>query len=202
MIGRLRGQIAAKKPPECLLDVGGVFYEVQAPMTTFYHLPEIGEQVCLHTHLVVREDAQLLYGFYTEQQRDLFRTLIKVNGVGPKLALTMLSGMEVNQLIQCIQNDDSQRLTSIPGIGRKTAERLIIETKDALAKWSIQNGHGTLQTSTPASAAGDDALAALIALGYKPNDAKRSLDKLETNDKSSEELIRLALQQMVKGVTA
>lgn len=201
MIGRLRGIIAAKKPPECLLDVNGVFYEIQAPMTTFYHLPENGEQTCLYTHFVVREDAQQLYGFFTEQQRDLFRTLIKVNGVGPKLALTILSGMEVDQLIHCVQSNDSQRLISIPGIGRKTAERLIIETKDALAKWSTKNANDN-PTMPSANQACDDATAALIALGYKPNDAKRSLDKIDQTDLSSEELIRLALKQMVKGVTA
>ncbi len=201
MIGRLRGIIAAKKPPECLLDVNGVFYEIQAPMTTFYHLPENGEQTCLYTHFVVREDAQQLYGFFTEQQRDLFRTLIKVNGVGPKLALTILSGMEVDQLIHCVQSNDSQRLISIPGIGRKTAERLIIETKDALAKWSTQTANDNPATPS-ANQACDDATAALIALGYKPNDAKRSLDKIDQTDLSSEEMIRLALKQMVKGVTA
>ncbi len=203
MIGRLRGLIAAKKPPECLLDVNGVFYEVQAPMTTFYHLPEVGNQTCLYTHFVVREDAQLLYGFYTERERDLFRALIKVNGVGPKLALTILSGMDVDSLLSCVQSGDSQRLTSIPGIGRKTAERLIIETKDALSKWQAQTSSTTATTaSSTANTANDDAMAALIALGYKANDAKRSLDKIDSTGKSSEELIRLALQQMLTGVSA
>lgn len=203
MIGRLRGLIAAKKPPECLLDVNGVFYEIQAPMTTFYHLPEIGKQTCLYTHFVVREDAQLLYGFYTERERDLFRALIKVNGVGPKLALTILSGMDVDSLLSCVQSGDSQRLTGIPGIGRKTAERLIIETKDALSKWQAQTGSSPSAASSNAiNSATDDAMAALIALGYKPNDAKRSLDKIDSKDKSSEELIRMALQQMLNGVSA
>lgn len=201
MIGRLRGLIAAKKPPECLLDVGGVFYELFAPMNTFYHLPEVGETACLHTHFVVREDAQQLYGFYSERERDLFRALIKVNGVGPKLALTMLSGMDVDSLIQCVQSEDAKRLTSIPGIGRKTAERLIIETKDALAKWSAQQ-LPEASTSPAVSNNNDDALAALVALGYKANDAKRSLDKIANDELSTEELIRLSLQQMVKGVTA
>ncbi len=202
MIGRIRGLIAAKKPPELLIDIGGLHYEVQAPMTTFYHLPEVGEQTCLYTHFVVREDAQLLYGFYAERERDLFRSLIRVNGVGPKLALTILSGMEAETFVLCVQNEDSSTLTSIPGIGRKTAERLIIETKDALAKWQLSAESTEQSPAITASAASDDALSALIALGYKPNEAKRAIQKVQQDDASSEQLIRLALQQMVKGVSA
>ncbi len=202
MIGRIRGVIAAKKPPELLIDIGGLHYEVQAPMTTFYHLPEIGEQTLLYTHLVVREDAHLLYGFYAERERNLFRSLIRVNGVGPKLALTILSGMEAETFVMCVQNEDSASLTSIPGIGRKTAERLIIETKDALAKWQLSDSNDTAQHISPASQANNDALSALTALGYKPNEAKRALSKVKQDDLNSEQLIRLALQQMVKGVSA
>lgn len=192
MIGRLRGIIAHKSPPELLLDVGGVFYEIQAPMTSFYPMGDLGEPLTLHTHMVVREDAQLLYGFVTERERSLFRSLIRVNGVGPKLALTILSGIEADVFVACVQDGDSSSLTRIPGIGKKTAERLIIETRDALASWQHK-----LPTMATTSSCTDDAIAALTALGYKTNDAKRAVTRVAKEGLSSEDVIRLALKEML-----
>ncbi len=195
MIGRLCGIIAQKQPPLLLLNVNNVFYEVHCPMTSFYNFPDIGESTTLHTHFVVREDAQQLYGFHTERERKLFRSLIRVNGVGPKLALTILSGIEADVFVQCIRNEDASSLTSIPGIGKKTAERLIIETRDVLAKWDIDTMLSQTPNATPSHA--DDAIAALTALGYKPTDAKRAIDRVNSKGTTSEELIRLALKEMV-----
>ena len=135
MIGRLRGVIVGKTPPELLLDVNGVGYEVQSPMSTFYVLPDVGQEITIHTHFVVREDAQLLFGFMAESERSLFRTLIKVNGVGPKLALTILSGIEAEQFVYCVQNNDSAALVKLPGVGKKTAERLLVEMRDKFDDW-------------------------------------------------------------------
>jgi holliday junction DNA helicase RuvA len=195
MIGRLRGIIAEKHAPALLIDVGGVFYELSAPMTTFYNLPEVGETYTLFTHMVVREDAQLLYGFHNDRERSLFRSLIRVNGVGPKLALTILSGMEPERFVRCIQSEDASQLTGIPGIGKKTAERLIIETRDMLAKWEINLDAS--HTTTSETTQTDDAIAALGALGYKPIDAKRAVQGMDTADKTSEQIIRLALKEMM-----
>lgn len=202
MIGRMRGLIIEKQPPHLLLEVGGLAYEISAPMSTFYHLPDLQQEVTLYTHLVVREDAHQLYGFYNIRDRKLFRSLIKVNGVGPKLALTILSGIEPDYFVQCVLNGNSSQLVSIPGIGKKTAERLIMETKDALSNW---------ESTTPPAKTGDhttaaysnqliqDAVSALITLGYKPNDAKRSVMQIHHADYSSEDMIRLALKQMLAG---
>ena len=134
MIGRLHGVLLRKEPPALLVDVGGVGYELEAPMTTFYELPAVGEQITLYTHLVVREDAHLLYGFVRESQRRLFRGLLKVNGVGPRVALAVLSGLSDDEFTRCIAEEDITRLTKVPGIGRKTAERLVIEMRDKLPK--------------------------------------------------------------------
>lgn len=134
MIGQLRGTLLEKRPPVLLLDVNGVGYEVEAPMTVFYDLPDTGESLTLHTHFVVREDAQLLYGFADRYERELFRALIKVNGVGPKMALAILSGIEADRLAQCIHDQDTTSLVKVPGIGKKTAERLVIEMRDRLDK--------------------------------------------------------------------
>ncbi len=195
MIGFLRGILLEKRPPGLVLDVNGVGYEIQAPMSTFYHLPEINQIVTLLTHLTIREDAHLLFGFYHRQERDLFRALIKVNGVGPKLALAILSGITAAEFVQCVQNHDISRLVLIPGIGKKTAERLIIETRDALGPCSLQ---------TPAMAPIseeqqyiDDAISALVALGYKPQEAQKAIQLVAKNGHGSEELIRLALQSKV-----
>ena len=137
MIGRLRGILLEKQPPQLLLDLNGICYELQAPMSTFYRLPEIGQSITLYTHLIVREDAHLLYGFSQEHERTLFRTLIKVSGVGPKSALTILSGIEADAFVRCVMDNDVASLSPLPGIGKKTAERLVVEMRDRLADWQM-----------------------------------------------------------------
>jgi Holliday junction DNA helicase RuvA len=200
MIGRLKGILLEKTPPQLLLDVNGVAYELHAPMFTFYRIPDIGQEVVLHTHLVVREDAQLLYGFSQERERALFRSLIKVSAVGPKLALAILSGIEPDQFVECILNSDSDSLVRVPGIGRKTAERLLIEMRDRLADWQTTTGSNTVKIPLNA---GDkitqDATSALIALGYKPVEARRAVTQIAQDHQTSEELIRHALRGMIKG---
>lgn len=202
MIGRLSGQLLVRQPPHLLIDVNGVGYEVEAPMSTFYSLPELGARVTLHTHLVVREDAHTLFGFATENERAMFRALIKVNGVGARLALTILSGISADDFIRCIMDADTAALTRLPGVGKKTAERLIVEMKDVLKKWQAEPGEGA--GSSPVSAllrpvdAVADAVSALLALGYKPPEAARMVRGFETKDLNSEEIIRLALQSAVK----
>ncbi len=199
MIGQLRGLILSKQAPELILEVNGVGYELSAPMTTFYQLPEIGSEVTLYTHFVVREDAQLLYGFYDLKTRRLFRLLIKVNGVGPKLALSLLSGIEVDQFIQWVHQGNAAALVNIPGIGKKTAERLIIETRDALSRWSIDRGAEISSAQrTSDHHITEDAISALVSLGYKAHEAKQVIAKVAHGKNSSEELIRLALQQMAQ----
>lgn len=198
MIGRLTGKLILKQPPLLLIDINGVGYEVYAPMSTFYQLPELNSTATLLTHFVVREDAQLLYGFCQERERDLFRALIKVNGVGPKLALTILSGIETDAFVHCIQANDASSLVRIPGIGKKTAERLVVEMRDVLAKWDAGNALQDIQqTLSIHDQNKQDAISALTALGYKPVQAKRAIGLIYHDDASSEELIRLALKQMV-----
>ncbi len=203
MIGRLVGKLLLKQAPDLLLDVNGVGYEVQAPMSTFYQLPEPGGAVCLHIHMVVREDAQLLYGFIEERDRQLFRTLIKVNGVGPKLALTILSGIEVGQFVACVHHGDTATLIKLPGVGRKTAERLLVEMRDRLKDWAPEEAASGKRQNAAHPTAGkqllQDAESAMVALGYKPAEASRAITAVydDTID-SSEELIRLALRAMVK----
>jgi len=196
MIGRLSGTLLEKAPPSLLLDVGGVGYELEAPMSTFYALPATGEALALHVHLVVREDAQLLYGFATLSERTLFRALLKVSGVGAKVALSILSGMSVEGFIACVAGDDVSALVRVPGIGKKTAERLIVEMRDRAAAM----GAGTLPGLSPAmpgEAGGGirtQAGEALESLGYKGAEAKRLLDKAEAPGQSVEALIRAALR--------
>lgn len=197
MIGFLRGIIVDKQPPLLMIDVSGVGYEVYAPMSTFYLLPDLQQSITLLTHLVVREDAHLLYGFYQPQERELFRALIKVNGVGPKLALSILSGITTHEFVQCVQDNDVSRLVHIPGIGKKTAERLVIETRDALAHWATATATITLFSSEQRYI--QDAVSALTSLGYKPHDAQKAIKQVQHQGTSSEELIRLALQKMVPG---
>jgi Holliday junction DNA helicase RuvA len=200
MIGTLRGKLILKQAPNLLIEVAGIGYELEAPMTTFYNLPQTGEDVHLYTHLVVREDAHLLFGFATEQERRLFRTLIKVNGVGAKLALTILSGIETDEFIHCIQTGNTDRLVRLPGIGKKTAERLIIEMRDRLKDWNTDNGHKPFAGSlgkTPTNAV-DDAVSALVSLGYKPQEASRFVHAIATEDMDSETLIREALKASVR----
>ena len=196
MIGFLRGVLAAKKAPALLLDVNGVGYEIDAPMSTFYKLPAIGETVTLHTHLAVREDAHTLYGFHTEAERALFRSLIRTTGVGAKLALAILSGISADDFHRCVQMNDTAMLVRLPGIGKKTAERLIIEMRDRLPGTSdglvVSVGAGGVSTPVEISPV-PDAVSALVALGFKPQDANMMVRAIPVEGKSSEDLIRLAL---------
>ncbi len=202
MIGRLTGIIVDKQAPGLLLDVNGVGYEIYAPMTTFYKLPEAGSKVSLHTHLVVREDAHLLYGFFDEVDRALFRLLIKINGVGPKLALAILSGMEAQAFVQCIHDGDVTTLVRIPGIGKKTAERLVIEMRDRIKDWQQgkittgQTGLISLESLSIKNSVRHDAESALLALGYKNSEAAKAIAQIKDEGLSSEEMIRLALKNM------
>lgn len=206
MIGRLRGKIIEKNPPEILLDVNGVGYELQLPMTCFYELPKVDEEVTLITHFVVREDAQLLYGFITKQERMLFRELLKANGVGPKLALAILSGMTANQFIACVEREDVSSLIKLPGVGKKTAERLIVEMKDRLKNW---HGHDlftpytdqvpdqAVEIPVQTATVEEEAVSALLALGYKPQQASLVVSKIIKPDMTVETAIREALKSML-----
>jgi Holliday junction DNA helicase RuvA len=198
MIASLRGVLLEKRPPWLLLEVAGVGYQVEAPMSVFYDLPETGVEVALHVHQVVREDALLLYGFSSRFERDLFRALIRVNGVGPKLALALLSGIEADRLVRCIELQDSASLVKIPGVGKKTAERLVIEMSDRLSKLegaSLQ----VRQVAGDSHLAQDDALAALEALGYKSRDALSAINALPERDAlSAEDMIRQALKRLAR----
>jgi Holliday junction DNA helicase RuvA len=200
MIGLLRGIILEKQPPQLLLDVSGVGYEIDAPMSTFYRLPEIGKEVTLFTHFIVREDAQLLYGFYAREERALFRTLLKVNGVGPRLALTILSSMGPDEFVSCVITNDTDSLVRLPGVGKKTAERLIIELRDKVSGWQeavLLPESSTAKTSSIRNQSLQDAIAALISLGYKPQEASRAVSRVESDGKSSEEIIRYALREVL-----
>jgi holliday junction DNA helicase RuvA len=194
VIGRLSGVLLRKEPPALLVDVNGVGYELEAPMTTFYDLPAVGEKVTLHTHLVVREDAHLLYGFARESQRRLFRALLKVNGVGPRVALSVLSGLSDQEFARCVAEEDIARLTKVPGIGRKTAERLIIEMRDKLPS-DVEISHAVSATaSTEPADPVSEAVSALVSLGYKPPEASRMVRSLDTKGLKTEEIIRQALR--------
>lgn len=202
MIGQVRGIILEKQPPQLLIDVNGIGYEIDAPMSTFYRLPEIGQEVTLMTHFIVREDAHHLYGFFSQEERLLFRTLLKVNGVGPRLALTILSSINPDEFVKCVVNNDTASLIRLPGVGKKTAERLIIEMRDKLAAWQ-QHSPTELTLLTPTVERGtrnqivQDAISALISLGYKPQEASRAVSKVDDGSLSSEEIIRKALREMV-----
>jgi Holliday junction DNA helicase RuvA len=201
VIGFLRGVLREKQPPGLLVEVQGVGYEVEAPMTTFYDLPAVGETVTLFTHLAVREDAHTLYGFSKQSDRRLFRTLIKVNGVGAKLALTILSGIEAGHFAACVQAGDTASLIKLPGVGKKTAERLVIEMRDRLADW---DSSAAFVPGSAASARTDvanpveEAVSALTALGYKPQDASRMVRAVDSKDLTTEDIIRSALQATVQ----
>ncbi len=195
MIGRLQGKILEKHPPYLLLDVQGVGYELEAPMSTFYELPECGKQVMLYTHLQVREDAHTLYAFKQIYDRTMFRNLLKVNGVGAKMALAILSGMDTHAFGECIQHGDIDALVRLPGVGKKTAERLIIDMRDRLEKIngvsaSTNGVNGASREKSPV----EDAVSALIALGYKPNEASRMVSSVDSQTENSEDIIRLALK--------
>lgn len=202
MIGRLRGTLIEKQPPYLLLDVSGVGYELQAPMTTFYRLPALGEIAILHTHLSITENLHQLFGFADQRDRSLFRTLIKVNGVGPKLAISILSGMEADDIARCVRDDNINALTKVPGIGKKTAERLVIELRDRLKTWDLPHNdllaHSEIQQIVSDNDIYAEAESALISLGYKPAEAAKMIaiaSKQKPNAKS-EELIRIALRSI------
>jgi Holliday junction DNA helicase RuvA len=197
MIGFLRGKLVAKTPPLLTLDVNGVGYEINAPMTTFYNLPALGETIQLQTHLSIREDAHVLFGFSTEADRVMFRLLIKVNGVGPKLALAILSGQSVDEFHRCINDNDTATLIRLPGVGKKTAERLIVEMRDKLPKLeglSQNTENNATEVSVGRSNAKQEAISALCALGYKAAEASKMVQNIAQEDKSCEEIIRLALK--------
>lgn len=203
MIGRLRGVVLEKQPPHLLLEVAGVGYEVEAPMSTFYVLPEVGAEVTLHTHLVVREDSHTLFGFADPSERRLFRGLIKVSGVGARMAVTILSGISPAGFVQCVQNEDSATLVKLPGVGKKTAERLIIEMRDRIEEWtksgSVSAPALARRSVSQAPSPVEDAVSALVALGYKPPEASRMVSAVDgAKDLASEEIIRLALQGAVR----
>ncbi len=191
MIGRLTGTLSDKNPPQLLVDCNGVGYEVDVPMSTFYNLPSVGEKVSLLTHFVVREDAQILYGFGTASERDAFRQLIKISGVGPRTALSVLSGMSVGDIAQAVTAQDAGRLVKVPGIGKKTAERLLLELK---GKLGADIGAGSLGATSDAQA---DILQALVALGYSDKEASASV-KLLPKEVGVSDGIKLALKALAK----
>ncbi len=212
MIGRLRGTLVEKIAPEILIECAGVGYEVTMPMTSIYALPELEQQATIYTHFVVREDAQLLYGFANKVERKLFRLLIKVNGVGPKLALAILSNMSADQFVSCVRHDDVTAIVKIPGVGKKTAERLLIEMRDRLKDWQSQQINSAVNSDdampeqlsrelnnekTFISDNKGDAINALVSLGYKQVQADKAVKAVYNPDMSSEDIIRDALKSML-----
>lgn len=200
MIGRLRGTLALKKAPFIMIDCQGVGYDLEVSMTTFYQLPAVDEQISIWTHLQIKDDQHALIGFANEQERKLFRTLIKINGVGVKMALTILSGMSEVEFCGCILSDDVTTLTRLPGVGKKTAERLIIELRDKVEMLTqdheqpmVVNSNGAEKTNSVG-----EAIEALQALGYKPAEAEKMIKKIATPEADTETLIKLALQAMVR----
>lgn len=201
MIGRLRGVLAYKQPPYLMIDVQGVSYDLESSLATFSSLPPVGTDVSLFTHLAVREDAHVLYGFITLDERTLFRSLIKVSGIGAKSALLILSGMSVDAFTRCVQGADAASLARLPGIGKKTAERLIVEMRDRID--SLGSGASSMPgldgaVGRPEGNPIEDAVSALVALGYKPPEASRMVRALDCEDLASEEIIRLALQTAIR----
>jgi len=203
MIGRLRGEIVYKQAPRLMVDVSGVGYELDAPMSTFYDLPEPGQSVVLYTHLAIRDDAHVLYGFARESERTMFRALLKVSGVGAKMALAILSGMSASEFARSVQAGDTATLVRLPGIGKKTAERLIVEMRDRLDKLDVvapisSVGITSEHLVTPTANPGSEAVDALIALGYKPQEGSRMVRGVQAEGLSSEEIIRAALKAVAK----
>lgn len=196
MIGSIRGRLTFKRAPQIVVECSGVGYEVETPMSTFLDLPQSGTELFLYTHLLVREDAQILYGFATEDERLMFRTLLKVNRVGAKLALGILSAMTTNEFRRCVELEDTTSLSRIPGVGKKTAERLIIEMRDRID--AVAPAAGRAPALTVDASARNEAVDALVALGYKIKEVNSLISKLEIKDKSAEDIIRLALRQVVK----
>ena len=207
MIGLLRGVILEKQAPDLLIDVAGVGYEVQLPLTSFYKLPEVGKEAVIYTHFVVREDAQLLYGFHTSTERALFRQLIKANGIGPKLALTILSGLSAQQFVRCVQHDDISTLVKLPGVGKKTAERLLVEMRDRLKDWGLSIatpvtdhlvlGDDEVQSFQLKDTPESDAISALVSLGYSQAQAAMAVKKVYHVGLTSEQLIKASLKSMI-----
>lgn len=201
MIAQIRGVIVEKQPPQLVVDVHGVGYEIDAPMSTFYQLPDTGREVALFTHFVVREDAHHLYGFYTRDERTLFRALLKVNGVGPRLALTVLSSISPDEFVRCVLNNDTASLVRLPGIGKKTAERLVIEMRDKLSDWyQAPPPEGAALIKSEGSTRHQvlqDAISALVSLGYRQQEANRTVTKMDDGAATSEELIRRALREIM-----
>ena len=196
MIGRISGVLIEKRPPQIIVDCNGVGYEIEAPMTTIWALPELNQPVSLYTHLAVRDDAHLLYGFSSETERALFRSLLKVNGVGTKMALAILSGMNADAFAECVHAGDAARLTGLPGVGKKTAERLIVEMRDRVSVVEGERAHDAHHRPRIVDAV-EDAVSGLIALGYKPNEASRFVHELDTEDMKSEDIIREVLKGLV-----
>lgn len=202
MIGRIQGILLEKQAPEILVDIQGVGYEIQVPMNTYYQLPEPGVEILLYTHFVVREDAQILFGFFQQSDRQLFRQLIRVNGVGPKMALAILSGMEAAEFALCVQSKDISSLTRLPGVGKKTAERLVIEMKDKVDSIPVttEEHPGAETTSSEKMSIRrhqQDAVAALIALGYSQQQSEKAVKNVLQQAENSEQMIRLALQSVL-----
>ena len=195
MIGSLRGKLVAKQAPIIVVECAGVGYEVETPMSTFLELPARGQEVSLHTHLQVRETAHSLYGFATEDEKALFRALLSVSGVGAKMGLAILSGMTVNDFERCVQMEDTALLVKIPGVGKKTADRLIIEMRDKIDKSPALRVVGSGERVATDSRS--EAVDALVSLGYRPNEVKRLLATIDVEDKTAEDIIRLALRQAV-----
>ena len=198
MIGFLKGRLALKQPPTLMVDVNGVGYELEAPMSTFYGLPAAGEPVALYTHLVVRDDAHILFGFGTDSERRLFRGLLKVSGVGPKIALGILSGASVEDFLRIVEAEDVAMLTRIPGVGRKTAERVIIEMRDSVHKLATPAAKEGSALGVAAASPQSEAFAALVALGYKPTEVTRLLKAADEPGLSTTEIIRRALKSAAK----
>lgn len=207
MIGRLKGIVAEKQAPDLLIEVAGVGYEVQLPLTSFYTLPAIGQETTIYTHFVVREDAQLLYGFANPSERSLFRQLIKANGIGPKMALTILSGLTAAQFVRCVQHDDISTLIKLPGVGKKTAERLLVEMRDKLKDWGLSPAtpvtdhlilsDDEVQSFELKESPEADAISALVSLGYSQSQAAQAVKKVFKAEFSSEQLIKAALKSMI-----
>lgn len=201
MIGQIFGTILEKQAPLLVVNVNGLGYEIDAPMSTFYQLPDVGQEVKLFTHLVIREDAHHLYGFFTRDERTLFRTLLKVNGVGPRMALTVLSSASPEEFVRWVMENDTVSLVRLPGIGKKTAERLVIEMRDKLSDWykaELPEGATLIKNDkTVRHQSLQDAIAALVALGYKQQEANRTVSKIDDGHANSEELIRRALREMM-----
>lgn len=203
MIGRIRGTLIEKTPPFVIIETSaGVGYEIQVPMTTFYQLPDEGAEAIVATHLSISENLHALYGFISNKDKTLFRELIKVNGVGPKLALAILSGMEADEFVMTVHDGNVDRLVKLPGVGKKTAERLLVEMSDRLKEWStsgLPSSNDTAGSAASSPRAGDvtqEAVSALVALGYKPQQASKAVAQVDGEGLKSEELIRLALRQL------